>query len=430
VAAITPFIEQPITEAEAVADAKLNGLGDDATPEQVLVGQQSAGLHRFVWSRSVIGDWLAQREYAIEIDKGEYVFRLDQSLPRDLVPWSLTYKGGLKDRFPLWSVGNKKMATSSWDLPAGATSTGGSCPAATMGQPVVALQTRKSAGLTDDGRFLRRGAPGPDGTTIEIPFREKNAICLYCYAEGGRFAYTDVMIAPLLRYWWTQQMIKDGREEEWVQIMADSLDAQPPPVSGVPFAGDAPFRAVRVHSSGDYFIPQYAALWVELANEIARREDARGEAAPIVFWSPTRTWAMDNFDWPEILANLRRGRMHGGREILNLIVRPSAYHVNDPAPFPVAEGNAGGTTVTSRVPEKIGKEYRDTFTDADGREIKLFDLVCPAYATDVVTEAKRGPAIVAFGDDEGKREENNSCEGNNCRKCWTHPELRVNYPLH
>jgi hypothetical protein len=182
---------------------------------------------------------------------------------------------------------------------------------------------------------------------------------------------------------------------------------------------------VRVHSSGDFFSPEYARAWIELANQLPDLD----------FWAPTRTWASRG--WNEFWSqNLRLAR-HG-----NFIVRPSAWHTGDPAisptarmlpvgtdngavarpekpwsgPYPFAARGRfiGGTTALYRAdsPEPDRLVGNPIGHSSDPR----CDWVCAAYAN----ESDKHTCGNALAPDGMK----------GCRICWTDLETRICYTAH
>jgi hypothetical protein len=225
-----------------------------------------------------------------------------------------------------------------------------------------------------------------------------------CYAGEGSYDYTEIQAALIVRYWWTKELLStDAGYLEWVKIMAHTISRLGIPIAGDEFS-DEKLKPVRIHSSGDFFSPRYAAAWMDVANEVAKVEPR------IKFWAPTRTWASPGFAtaWPGILARLKQP---------NFVVRSSAYHVGDAAFGALIEGKPGtpgwarGTTSLNAPPGKEPNAFTQAFPEATwaGKDDPRRDHDCPVYAL--------GP---------GKR----SCSVAGCRVCWTRPDLRVNYTLH
>lgn len=275
-----------------------------------------------------------------------------------------------------------KMGAPSFSLPAGPAEAGGSCPGAAAGQSIVPAKKLLQASN------LVRNITGK-------PVRLQQAICQYCYAEGGQYSTGQVQFAQVLRYLWTVQSSKtpEGRAA-WVEAMSYAVEHANYRLEGgkvgkteyLPerFEG----RYFRIHDSGDFFSKKYLMMWKEVAN---RHPD-------ILFWAPTRCWATP---WGIKAVN----EINAGES--NLVIRPSAYHINEPAPLPeqLGPGWAKGSTCyhISLVPQGA----------AEG----AYDFDCQAYAVDsehVTCRNATGP------------------DGNpGCRACWRFgDEMAINYTLH
>ncbi len=377
-----------------------------------------ANMTRFVWARRLVEDHLTKCRYWIERDRHKgYVFKIDPPLPNDVVPWKLmgTDEGEKllaasegrssgRDTFRLIGEGNGKMECPAWDLPAGATAIGGTCPGAAAGQTAVPLDVRRGQ-LSKDGRFIRAIPPGADA---QVPFREAAAICAACYAGEGNFGYSEQLAGNLLRYVWTRDLIRTPEGlREWVEVMAEAITSIRAAVAEDDFS-EQTIRPFRVHSSGDFFSPAYAKAWMHLANRVYEIDPS------IKFWCPTRTWAAPKgehgsaFNWQEILSILKHD---------NLVVRPSAYHVGDPAPGPLADHPAAAKGTTALVgPLGTGDKpgvFHKAFPEAisEGDDDPRADHNCPVYALK-------------------KADEVGSCGAARCRVCWTRPDVSVNYALH
>jgi hypothetical protein len=389
----------------------------DKNPLRAHVEANHANMTRFVWARRLVEDHLSKCNYWLVREKDGYFFKISPPLPNDVVPWKLmgTDDGEKlraqsegrspgRDTFRLIGEGNGKMECPAWDLPAGSTSIGGTCPGAAAGQTAVAIAIRKHH-LTPDSKFLRAIPPG---SAQPVPFREAAAICSACYAGEGNFGYSEQLAGNLLRYAWTRDLIRtpDGLRE-WVEIMAEAITSIRAAVAEDDYS-DQMIRPFRVHSSGDFFSPDYAKAWMHLANRVAEIEPQ------IKFWCPTRTWAAPRgahgsaFNWGEILSILRQE---------NLVVRPSAFHVGDPAPGPLADHPAASKGTTALVgplgPGDKPGVFHAAFPEAivRGDEDARADHNCPVYALKKADEA-------------------GSCGAARCRVCWTRPDVSVNYALH
>ena len=376
------------------------GLGDLGAPrvsrvtEKTLVEASFAGLTRLSWNRALVEEHLKTCTYWLEEGKKGTVIRIDKPLPKDTRPWKLLAAGQHDDSFAVFSVGNAKMSTLAWDLPAGPPAAGGTCPGAAAGQAHTPVNAR-AAMLDKERKHLRVLPPGADAP---LAFNEARSICAYCYASEGRYDYTEIQAATIVRYWWTREcMSNEALREEWISIMTRGVLRSPFSIQECQYSNSL-IRPVRVHSSGDFFSAKYAEAWMEVANRVALVDKTYR------FWAPTRTWAATSgFDWPKILEK---------NTAKNFTVRPSAYHVGDPAPGELAPGGGKGSTSLVGPPAegKSPSNFQRLFKDAiwQGEEDPRRDFDCKAYA------------VGADG----------SCASARCRVCWTRPDLSVNYTFH
>ncbi|SRR6266702_990355 len=349
-AAITPFVESPESpESLDVEQDDAPGLaGFGAIDTKALIEQSHAGLTRFVWNRWLIEDHLRTCKFWLEDTREGIVIRIDKPLPQNTRPWKLMSPGARADQFALFSVGNAKMATLSWDLPSGPPGVGGACPGAVAAQSVLPPAAR-AALLTPDRTHLK---VIPPGATERVAFHEERTICAFCYAGEGNFDYTEIGAAMLARYWWTKDcMSSPAAKENWITVMTDGVLRSPFPLQECKYSGKMS-RPVRVHSSGDFFAPSYAEAWMEVANRVNAID------SKFIFWAPTRTWASPNFPWPKILAQ---------NTAKNFVVRPSAYHVGDHAPGELIAGSGKGSTslITPPSPgQKSPSNFQRLFPEA------------------------------------------------------------------
>lgn len=197
-------------------------------------------------------------------------------------------------------------------------------------------------------------------------------VCFGCYATAGNYLLPSVQASQRVRLAWVRRALDEGAfVDEMVAALAVLL-SRPRRASMLAPPGTPPaflnLRYFRIHDSGDFsWYPRMA--YAEAWAAIARRFPA------VQFWAPTRDW---------VFAGTVKAL--AGRPA-NLVVRPSALRVNDPPP--VVPGLDAGTTVDPRA-----------FTAA-----KVHD--CPAY-----------------------RSAEHSCESAQCRVCWDHPDVPVNYAPH
>lgn len=427
-----------------------NGLGRVLSEQQKIASTHTA-LTRFYWTRRALEQTILERmqsqpqAFKVEIDFGRNLGRGDDNANRlhlnlvpaisgESVPW-MEY--GSKDFGVQRFFGAPaKMGCPSWDLPAGALQLGGTCVGAGAGQSTLSDKTLKSYRplvLKSLQAHSQRGQIGyPEDVNVA------NAICQSCYANANNFAYADNQFGMVLRYWWTSTMLstEQGRRY-WVESMVAALQAEVAagwPLEthssskSVPFSecssGGVSFRPFRVHSSGDFYSPEYMSAWFDVMN------DARVQALKIVFWAPTRSWVIPTFR--EFVAEAHAE----GRFPQNLTLRPSGYHFGDQAPKLPAPWAAGTTSLyalreeTKRVtfeergegqkPKKVTKlEVVLTAPPADGRR----DWDCQTYA--VVDEKHTCSAALGSNGERPKSE-----GGAGCRTCWLYKDVSVQYSAH
>ncbi len=316
-----------------------------------------------------------------------------------------------------------KMACPSFSLPAGAPLAGGSCISASARDP------RRVEG--------------------------KTYICDECYSLGKAYIYPNVQLAQMARQAWVCQNLVGADADAAIAVVSDAmidairtfagsipynknakidrllseigiwnkkrgviempyrrtfLDIQPTPLP--PETGFADTRAFfadrnpeagetvgffRIHDSGDFTIGagddarelrrRYVRAWVRTAQQLPN----------IMFWAPTRVAD------PTGPATMFKELTTAMKNAPNLIIRPSALHVDDAPPrFGSFPAGSGVSAVTGK-----------------GRErslVPMFDALgqraweCPAYS------------------EKGKEE--NSCLAAGCRTCWIRPSVPVTYGEH
>jgi hypothetical protein len=378
------------------------------------IEQMHVGQTRMVWVRRALTEWMADKQYRIVMKGPELAFEISTPFENTQFPWMYD-KAKTQSRFGLIGEAGK-MGCPTWDLPAGSPVLGGACPAATQGQSTVPIKLRKK-----------------NEKAVGAPVRLKETICQLCYAEGGNYSTFTIQLGELIRYWWTRELLSDGREDEWIETVVEAIRRSRFPLERAdlidPRTG-RPVLPMRVHSSGDFFSQKYAAAWIEVANRLPE----------ITFWAPTRTWAGGE-GWIEFWREASDKILHK-----NLIVRPSAYHTDDPAPgpgnrmipcetghdtnnphivmrpeTPWSEGpypfTAAGTTAVYKFNDKNAQAARDVDAIRKGGSIDpRYDWQCGTYA--IMDDSKS--CQNAMGPD-GK-------EG--CRVCWLYPDKRINYTAH
>lgn len=357
-----------------------------------------ANLTRFAWIRYGIERALIDAKTQIRTfvsksntDWGQLRFELSPAFETLWVPYA---PSGGKDKYESVTLINEvgKMQCPTWDLPAGPPSTGGACPGAAFGQTIAGAQITGSEKIKALPVLPPKGSKkdAKPGTAL------RNTICMSCYATEGRYPMMNVQLGEVVRYWWTRNLIDTGKQDEWIETMLRGIAACDYPDTRFTIDGRAlpegrggilPFR---IHSSGDFYSPQYAEAWVRLCNEVYERVDER-----IVFWAPTRAWTSKAFDWTSLLKGLKHN---------NLVIRASGYSIGDYAPGALyPNGPVGSTSLVQKDNKGEGKDPR-------------YDWDCPAYTGDAATTCS---------------DSTNPSDGKpGCRACWVHRDKRINYTTH
>lgn len=229
-----------------------------------------------------------------------------------------------------------------------------------------------------------------------------------CYAEGGQYSTSSVQFAQTLRFIWTREAAKDvtfsgGRivfgpkAAAWIKAMhyaianADFL-LDGGKVGKMTYPSERrDGRFFRWHDSGDFFSKSYLAMVKAVCNALP----------DITFWAPTRVWATE---WGQEAVNA----INGPAEKSNLVIRPSAYHINE-APVPREKLGRGWVSGSSAF--AVDLDGRDPLTGKKG-----FDWDCQTYSVKDEQHTCRHAKAP-----DGKV---------GCRACWVKPELVIDYRLH
>jgi len=392
-AAIVPHLEQEgeTTELQerywACKNRGLAGVDDDLlcpTP-QAVVNQSHAGLLDMARMRQILADQMQGRTLSLGYRKdGEVVLTMDKAIRGPA--WNPAPHPLQTIRVLGWT---SKMHAPSFSLPAGCKQMGGSCPGAQAGQSVVPDKERNIAAkpllsiLKADRVDLAQ------------------AICEFCYAEGGQYGTSLVSWGQMMRYIWAQKALStdlEGRDcssiEDcaFVKVLIEAINRTDFDLKRQP-AHLGKRRFFRIHDSGDFFNVAYLKAWKAIANHFA----PKNHDDPIFFWAPTRIWALGQAMVDKV------NEINTGPK--NLIIRPSAYHINQHGPDELEDHN--GWAAPSVVYD------HDNQKDADGVD---YDWNCKAYET----ESEKVTCV----------DSKNAKGKTGCRDCWLRPKSRINYTLH
>lgn len=375
------------------------------------------GLMRQLWTRATIIEALKDCTYKLIEQNGRVAIEIVPPVSKEVTPWH--HMGSQGRIFKLFST-NSKMMAPTFDLPSGITEVGGSCPAARFGQTTALGQKlvemtgsvftaeRSFSNLLDERqveweamRVYQKAHGLPEAPPFKRSLKLQDAVCNSCYASSGKYGETSTQLGELVRFGWVQSLVKSNPEQLVETLFRTINETKLEGESKERF----PYRFIRVHSSGDFFSPAYAKVWLDVARLLEQAEleaKARGDTSrpPVRLWAPTRT----NF-LPGMLSFWKRERatMPG-----NFAIRFSGYAIGDPAPYihRPSPTKCKGTSVLSEAETKVLRK-------SPGEK---FDWQCGVY--DLGKGDKTCLAAKAPDGEVG------------CRACWLHPEFAVNYAQH
>jgi hypothetical protein len=436
-AAVLPFLEtEPSTSEFEELRRSLQGFGDSPQSSGLPpLAKSNAELMNLMWIRESIIRELSVRKMWVERQPmphlhpqaALYYIHIDPPLPGDTVPWWGTSGNKPKEGTPFFST-NTKMACPTFDLPAGAPTMGGTCPGATAGQTVVPASIRNAAmpaALAVSQRFNLLTQ-----RVENTPEDRGSAICQTCYATGGTFQYATTQMSELIRFGFVKRMVEQNPEALAQMLYEGVLGAEGHFDAGNDATNRFGFLPVRVHSSGDFFSTAYAQVWLNVAWMLLANERNGGRAVRL--WAPTRTQAAG---WQTFWSR--------ARVPMNFAIRPSAWHVGDMSPQPVArlydfkpkQGTyvAGVDEITeyrNAADQQVVVQGTTVFRpdDIPAQMGKSFDFQCQTYGLEKgdKTCSIASPPAGAAGPN-GVRPDSSTV---GCRTCWIRPDLRVNYALH
>lgn len=419
-AAILPHLEHDdeTTETEqlywqCVTRAREQGLGqvDPICPSpQTVIDQAHSQLLNIAWTRKIIIEQLKGRVIQPWYDGNEVILRI-QGDPVTGPLWNPMIK--------LWNTSllswTTKMAAPSFSLGAGSPTMGGSCPGATAAQSVVPDSRRWSA------------AKQVTQVLGIKPVKMTFSICEFCYAEKDQYAAASNQYHQIVRQAWARRALREDIKGNtvhpgspqcaFVQLMIEVIENADYCRDGCRVDNNVvlpepqhwrKWRFFRLHDSGDMFETAYLVGWKNIANHF-HPANYRGPHQPIRFWAPTRIWAMG----PKMVESVNEINTPVEGEETNLILRPSAYHIDQQGPG----GQLGRT--------RLGPGWAATTvvlrheTVDEGRLQELYDWPCQAYASQDGPNCRKAEGL----DQHGKKQRG-------CRTCWMHTDTRVNYTLH
>jgi hypothetical protein len=456
-AAIIPHLEvtEDVTAIERAYDmcvGSMNGayLGEDhpacPAPSAVLADAH-AGLLGMMFVRDAVIRSLETKQFVVRPgnvhgkDPSNVYVVLDQPIGPGPAWNPATNPNVQQYQLLSWT---SKMNTPSWSIPAGPPQVGGACPGAVAGQSLVPADALRKA-----AKYVNYGL----GRPYNAPVNLAQAICQFCYAQGGQYSTGQVQFAQILRFLWARQAIKFnvqgpyGPSTAFVETMVYAINNADYKLNGGTVKEEVKIvntetgeekvvektqalpseptgrRFFRIHDSGDFFEPEYLQQWKMIADRLP----------DITFWAPSRIWATE---WGTDAVN------DINRDPRNFIIRPSAYEVNEPGPGwnrriegydPVGQHLGpgwAGATVVLQVEQNRGmtpEREQYVYQHAQRFEPKMagpdprYTWNCQAYATeDAKHTCRKAVAPPGLGGPDGK----------GCRACWIAPGEIVNYSLH
>lgn len=409
--AVAPYLEESLSEPIEGAQryvykmddaAQLGELGaarEDplANPARSL-DKTHQGLARLVASREVVNQILDGREMYVEFSGTGSKLVVNPPVRRDEAPpWAGIAVDWSGSRFLSWV---EKMQCPSFSLPAGAFENGGSCPAASLGQTTASKN--KVDDLVGKEQILRKTLGGsPEFRKNALPVWYALSTCQTCYAEGGTYGATSNILAQAATLAWTKWAIQAKDTSGETVFVTTLIKAIQTADYGTPSGADIEHlanaskahnlpqgkgykRFFRWHDAGDIIGLEYFRQIKRVCDHFNPRKGGKG--TPTLFWIPTRIWATPGSQsWSSVNAD----------PTTNIVLRPSAFHVNFPAPESsvAGPGNAAGSTT-------IVEDQLDALRS-------YFDHDCPAAGQEKAT-----------------------CVSTGCRACWVKPDLVINYRLH
>lgn len=409
--AVTPYLEesldQPVEGAQRYvykmdSAAQIEGLGaaqqDPLSRPAIALDKTHQNLARLAASREIANRLLDGRQ--MYVSGGKLV--VSPPIKRDEAPpWAGLSSDWSGSGLLSW-VG--KMQCPSFSLPAGAFENGGSCPAAALGQTTA--DAKNVQDLADKAQILRK-------TVGDVQEFRKNALpvwyalstCQTCYAEAGSYGYFSTILSQTSTLAWTRWALKtqdeedkNGKETVFVSTLIQEIEradygtpsatdlahlASASEAHGLPKARGYK-RFFRWHDAGDIIGLEYFEQVKRICDHFNPRKGGKG--TPTLFWIPTRIWARKGSQkWSAV----------NDDPSTNIVLRPSAFHVNFPAPSTEEAGpgnSAGSTTIAEPMLEKL-RDY--------------FDHDCPAAG-----------------------QKKSTCVTTGCRACWVKPDSVINYRLH
>lgn len=387
------------------------------------------------------------RGYSFEIDEGLLKVRLNDPITEDdhrfmivegkkavgdhngAAHYALGYRAPLEVHLLNVISETTKMGCYSFNLPAGPTPLGGTCPGSGPGflflTPAEQVQQRR-----------KMIAP------IEV--KERDWLCSGCYALKNSYGNPSQIMYQAMRYMMTLEWLNQGTFVENMvraiqqagQTSTQRRKKLPPSLRWT--VPDPKF--FRIHDSGDFFNAKYARAWFDVCKALP----------DVKFWAPTRMWSMATSD-------VGRTVFTSGVPA-NLALRPSGLHFGESAPRVdnpgTREASVGGAALRlSLVIPGLSSG------SGSGKAVPPGAWRCPAY--DHISKlgglgprvskkkGERGrPKLTKAGDlteaegtcarahgplspkRGGTNKQDTPTQGSGCRACWVNKEIPIFYQEH
>lgn len=303
-----------------------------------------------------------------------------------------------------------KMGCYSFNLPAGPTEQGGTCPAAAIGFMYLPPEVQEAK---------RKGMRG--ARTIN----EQKFLCNGCYALKNSYGNPRQVMGQCLKYEIARLWLARG---EFVSNMIQFIRAaQMRSVKRRSKLARDKHWAIphpnyfRIHDAGDFYTPEYVRAWFDICSALPE----------VSFWAPTRMWAMSGMSSTEFQKGLP----------FNLALRPSALHFREGPPAVLNPGSRHASVAGTTMPGLSAGSGSGTNPPAGSWD-------CPAMLNPELgggAKVKRTPkgkeklvdgtCARAHGPNSPLRggfdpEDDPRTGGGGCRACWRNRALQIYYHEH
>jgi hypothetical protein len=330
------------------------------------------------------------RTYPMDADVEVTSPKTGKTTKRDLR--KLSSGRGPKGVSGMWTA-NSKTRSPSWSVPAGL-----ACPVVSGGINRALEELSRKKTISADELL--------DAVSTKIPVK-----CWGCYAKGGNYGYPETVQAQLRRYKW----FESASDDEVIDTLDKSLQVVGLETCGTrtpvddpkkreyqkgqlqcTFEPGKPPRFVRLFDSGDFTDARAVRIWTE----VARRNPS------IRFWAPTSAYRRCGDERSDQAQDELLDALRYMNKLPNVVVRPSAFAVDTPAPE--VRGLGPGAAVTDTEEAHRHKKHNEKLL-VQGKASTLTADICDASGC--------SPHYICPGD----------CTI--CRKCWQ-KDVKIAYVAH